>query len=90
MDKKRPKTATALRYRSEAEAAPRVTASGRGAMAEKILAAAAANGVPVVEDPDLAELLSALDLDVEIPPALYRAVAEVLAFVYRLDAGKVD
>jgi len=79
------KSAAALRYRPEQDAAPRVTAIGRGRMAEQILAVAAANDVPVVADPDLAELLAALDLEMEIPPALYRAVAEVLVYLYRLD-----
>ncbi len=86
MERHRPKTAAALRYRKESDAAPRVTASGRGLMAEKILAIAAANQIPVVADPNLADLLAALDLDVEIPPCLYQAVAEVLILVYRLEA----
>jgi flagellar biosynthesis protein len=90
MDSHRPKTAAALRYRKKDDAAPRVTASGRGLMAEKILAVAAANQVPVVADPNLAELLASLDLDVEIPPCLYRAVAEVLVLIYRLEAEARD
>ena len=86
MKHKRPRSATAIRYRSTIDNAPRVTASGRGLLADRILALAAENGVPVVTDPNLADLLAALDLDVEIPSSLYRAVAEVLVWVYGLDA----
>lgn len=77
--------AAALAYRPEKDAAPRVTASGRGAVAEKIVETARNAGVPVREDPGLAEVLSHLDPGDEIPPETYRAVAEVLAFLYRLD-----
>ena len=77
-----PKRATALRY--EGRDAPKVVATGRALVAEKILEAAHAAGVPVREDPVLAEALQALELDTEIPPELYRAVAEALAWAYRL------
>jgi len=77
--------AVALRYEIGEDRAPRVTAKGRGVVAEKILEAARRHGVPVREDPDLLPLLARLDLYQEVPPALYRAVAEVLAFVYALN-----
>ncbi|MCU0558865.1 MAG: EscU/YscU/HrcU family type III secretion system export apparatus switch protein [Desulfobacterales bacterium] len=80
-----PKKAVALRYDRAREDAPRVTASGRGRVAENIIAAARLHGVPLHEDANLVETLSALELDATIPPELYRAVAEVLAFIYRLN-----
>lgn len=79
----RPKRAAALRY--EGRDAPRVVASGRGLIAERILEAAHEAGVPVREDAALAEALSKLDLGREIPEALYQAVAETLVWAYRLD-----
>ena len=80
-DAPKPRLAVALRY--EKPRAPRVVASGRGSIAEKIIETAAANGVPVRENPELAEALAKLDLDKEIPENLYRAVAQVLAFILR-------
>ena len=77
--------AVALRYERFHDPAPRVVASGRGAMAERILAVAREAGVPVTHDPGLLELLAKVPLGTEIPPELYHAVAEVLAFVYRMN-----
>jgi flagellar biosynthesis protein len=54
-------------------------------VAEKIIALAQEHGVPIREDPDLVQVLSQLDLQQEIPPTLYQVVAELLAFVYRLN-----
>lgn len=82
-----PKKAVALRYDRSREDAPRVTASGRGSVAENIIAAARVHGVPLHEDANLVETLSALELDATIPTELYRAVAEVLAFIYRLNGS---
>ncbi len=65
-----------------------MVAQGRGYVAEAITAIAREHHIPLHEDPNLVEVLEAMDVDLEIPPALYRAVAEVLAFVYRLN-GKV-
>lgn len=84
-DKPENTQAVALKY--DGSSAPRVVAKGNGLVAEQILALAAEHNVPIHEDPDLARLLATLDLDQEIPRALYVAVAEVLAFVYRL-SGK--
>jgi flagellar biosynthesis protein len=78
------KKAVALRYDKEADSAPRVVAKGRGNVAEKILQIAREYNIPLKEDPILVDALSTLDLYQEIPPELYKAVAEVLAFVYRL------
>ncbi len=84
MRKKKTKAA-ALKYEPEKDAAPRVVAKGRDFIAEKIIEAARAHNVPLYEDKNLVQVLEAFDLDTEIPPALYRAVAEVLAFIYRLN-----
>jgi flagellar biosynthesis protein len=78
-------TAVALKYDAATANAPRVIAKGRGLVAEKIMALARAQGIPIREDPDLVQILTQIDLDQEIPPSLYRVVAELLAFVYRLN-----
>ena len=78
--------AVALRYERRETDAPRVTAKGAGELAQRILELARANDVPVREDPDLLELLSACDVGAEIPQELYHAVAELLAFLHRLNA----
>jgi flagellar biosynthesis protein len=74
----KPKRATALRY--DGHDAPRVVATGKGMVAEKILEAAREAGVPLREDAVLMEALATLELEQEIPPELYRAVAEALAW----------
>lgn len=84
MMKKKPK-AVALKYEKEKDAAPRIVAKGRGFVAQKIIETARAHGVPLYEDKNLVQVLEALDLETEIPAELYRAVAEVLAFIYRLN-----
>jgi len=77
------RTAVAIRYQpTDASSAPKVVASGRGWIAEKILEVAFAHGVKVREDPDLAEILAAVDLDEEIPVEAFIAVAEILRYVY--------
>ena len=83
MDSGERKKSVALRY--DGSAAPVVVATGEGEIAEAIRAKAEEAGVPVVEDPKLAYLLSQVPLGDEIPPALYRAVAEVLVFVMRME-----
>jgi len=82
--KKERKKAAALRYRHGTDRAPAVIASGRGMLAERIISLALEHGIPVHEDSDLVEILSTLDLYEEIPPDMYRAVALVLVFVYRM------
>lgn len=77
--------AVALKYDRKNDRAPRVIAKGRGNVAEKIIDIAKENKVPLYEDKNLIQILEALDLETEIPPELYRAVAEVLAFIYRLN-----
>src|SRR5690349_10844618 len=80
--------AVALAYRED-EGAPRVVAKGRGLLAEAILARAKEAGVYVHESPELVALLMQVDLDSRIPPQLYVAVAELLAWLYRLEQGEV-
>jgi flagellar biosynthesis protein len=77
--------AVALKYDRKKDNAPRVIAKGRGEIAKKIIEVAQAHNVPLVEEKNLTQILEALDLETEIPPELYRAVAEVLAFIYRLN-----
>jgi flagellar biosynthesis protein len=79
------KKAVALRYEQEKDAVPRVVASGQGSMAERIISVARENNVEIHEDPDLIELLSKLDVDEYIPEKLFFAVAEVMAYVYRIN-----
>jgi flagellar biosynthesis protein len=80
-----PKRAVALKYEPEQGSAPTVIAKGQGVIADEIMRRAQENGIPVQEDPSLVEVLSKLDLNQEIPPELYKLVAEVLSFVYRSD-----
>jgi len=75
--------AVALGYDPDSGRAPMVLASGRGGVAEQILAIAFAHGVKVREDADLAQILSAVDVDSEIPLEALAAVAEILSYVYR-------
>lgn len=77
------KKAAAVRYDPESDRAPRVVAKGKGDLARKIIDLAVENNVPVYEDPDVTEILSKVDIDVEIPRELFQAVAQILAFVYR-------
>jgi flagellar biosynthesis protein len=85
MKPEKSKKAAALRYDQAQDAAPRVVAKGRGKLAEKIVATAQANQIPLVQDSNLMQMLDLLELETQIPPELYQAVAEVLAFVYRLN-----
>ncbi|WP_028550405.1 EscU/YscU/HrcU family type III secretion system export apparatus switch protein [Paenibacillus sp. UNC451MF] len=79
------KKAVALKYAPDQSKAPVLIAKGKGHIAEAILKKAIDNGVPVQEDSSLVEVLSKLDLDQEIPPELYKLVAEILSFIYRSD-----
>jgi flagellar biosynthesis protein len=81
------KTAVAIHY-DEDDVAPRVVAKGKGEIAERIIAVALENNIPIQEDMVLAKALSQVDLEEMIPPELYSVVAEILAFVYRLRLKK--
>lgn len=78
--------AIALAY-SQTDAAPRVVAKGKGLIAEQIIARAREHGVYVHESPELVALLTQVDLDEHIPPQLYIAIAELLAWLYRIEHG---
>ena len=78
------KEAVALAY-SQSDAAPRVVAKGRGLIAEQIIAKARENGVYVHESPEMVALLTQVDIDEHIPAQLYLAVAELLAWLYRIE-----
>jgi len=80
--------AAALRYDKEKESAPRVVAKGEGKTAENIIKIAELHNLPIKKDEDLMELLSKVELDKEVPEALYKAVAEVFSFVYRVTNKK--
>jgi flagellar biosynthesis protein len=77
--------AIALRYHRQREHAPRVVASGKGKIAEAILQHARDAGIPLVQDPDLTQVLGKIPLGDTIPRELFQAVAEVLAYVYRIN-----
>ncbi len=87
--KKHTEKAAALKYEHGKDVAPKLVAKGQGKIAEKIIEMARAHDIPVEEDRELVEFLSMLDLYQEIPPEMYLAVAEILAFVYSLHK-KVD
>lgn len=76
--------AVALKY-APGDKAPKVVAKGRGLIAEEIIARAREHGVYVHESPELVTLLSQVDLDDQIPPTLYVAVAELLVWLYRVE-----
>ena len=81
-----PRIAVALQY--EEPNAPRVVATGRGWVGDKIIETAREHGVPIEENPALAQALSTIELDEEIPEALYMAVAEILGFILRSAEGR--
>ncbi|MGE0737627.1 EscU/YscU/HrcU family type III secretion system export apparatus switch protein [Sulfurimonas sp.] len=78
------KKAAVLRYDATKESAPRVVAKGQGNTAENIIKIAELHNLPIKKDEDLIELLSKVELDKEVPEALYRAVAEVFSFIYKV------
>lgn len=80
------KRVAALRYEQGVDAAPKLVAAGAGHVADRILALAREAGVPVREDAALADALAKLQVDLDIPPDLYAAVAEALVWAYSLDA----
>ena len=86
--KEKQKTAVALAYDPNEDGAPKVIASGKGALAEKIIEQAKENKIPVHEDDKLAETLSKLEIGEMIPPELYEVVAEILVFVDAMDKIK--
>ncbi|MEZ5626054.1 EscU/YscU/HrcU family type III secretion system export apparatus switch protein [Denitromonas sp.] len=87
LDDARGAEAVALAY-SAGDAAPRVVAKGRGLIARQIIEQAKKAGVYVHESPEMLALLMQVDLDERIPPQLYVAVAELLAWLYRMEHGE--
>ena len=77
------KIAVALEYEQGKNAAPHVSAKGKGYIAEQIIALAKASGVEIREDKDLAVMLEKLDIDSPIPLEAYVAVAEILSYIYK-------
>ncbi len=85
-----PREAVGLRYEGDESSAPRVIARGRGELAERILAVAEEHGVPVRRDPDLLQLLAVSQVGDEIPTEVYGAVAQLISFLWRLNAEGAD
>jgi flagellar biosynthesis protein len=83
-NKKKRIKAAALGYDQEKDIAPKMLAKGGGLVAEKIIEMAKENNIPIKEDPFLVAALQSLDVDEVIPPELYKVVAEVLAYIYRV------
>ncbi len=81
--------ATALGYDPDLDEAPRVLASGQGKVAEQIIALAQSKGIPIREDPLLASALAEVDINEVIPPELYTVVAEILAYIYRIQNRRI-
>jgi flagellar biosynthesis protein len=79
----------ALKYDPAKQSAPRILAKGQGGIAQKILDMAKTKGIPLYQDPELVEILSQLDVGLEIQPELYQAVAEVLIFIYKTNQKKM-
>ncbi len=84
-EKKKPKIAVALTYNQEKDRAPVVTATGQGIIADRIVGLAREHGVPVEENPSLAQALSKINPGEEIPAELYEAVAILLSYVLEMD-----
>ncbi|MNC11662.1 flagellar biosynthesis protein [Pseudomonas linyingensis] len=86
-DRRNRRQALALAY-GEGDGAPRLVAKGYGEVAERIIAEAQRHGVRIHDSPELVGLLMQLDLDAQIPPQLYQVVAELLAWVARLESSE--
>lgn len=80
--------AVALKYDREKQGAPKVVASGKGEVANNIVKLAREHDIFIKKDADLVELLSKIELNKEIPPMLYKAVAEVFSFIYKITNDK--
>lgn len=84
----KPQKAVALKYDREKSGAPKVVASGKGEVANNIIKLAQEHDIFIKKDADLVELLSKIELNKEIPPMLYKAVAEVFSFIYKITSDK--
>ena len=74
--------AAAISYDQGKDLAPKIVATGRGALAEQIIHLAKANGIEIREDSDLAEILEAMEVESNIPIEAYGAIAEILSYIY--------
>jgi len=84
MEEEKVLKAAALKYDKEKNSAPTLTAKGKGDVAKNIIKLATEHDIPIKKDADLVELLSKLEIDQEIPPDMYKAIAEIFAFIYDL------
>jgi flagellar biosynthesis protein len=84
------KKAAAIAYDPEKDVAPKVVATGKGELAEQIIRLAKAHGVEIKQDEDLAEILSAMDVESSIPIEAYGAIAEILSYIYKNSKSKRD
>lgn len=78
------KKAVALGYKREKDNAPKVLASGNRYLADEIITIAQKYEIPIKKDPDMVEMLSQIEVNREIPPNMYRAVAEIFSFIYNI------
>ncbi len=84
-EKKKRLYAAALKYKANVDEAPKLAAKGKGRIAEKIIELAKEHNIPIREDPDLVNALMKLELNEYIPEELFQVVAEILAFIYRMN-----
>jgi flagellar biosynthesis protein len=84
------KKAVALKYQMYEDNAPHVVAKGQGYIADKIIEIAKQNNIPIQEDTDLIAILSKIEIMQEIPMELYKVVAEILAYVYRMNKKSIN
>ena len=82
------KKAVALGYNRQKDNSPKVVATGSGEIAKNIINLAKSHNIPIKEDADLVEVLSKVDLNQELPPNLYKAVAEIFSFLYKMTNKK--
>ena len=80
----------ALKYDNKVDAAPKVTAKGKGAIAERLLEIAKENDVPIHKDGDLIEILDTVEIDTEIPLEVFAVVAEVFRYIYSVNKRKIS
>lgn len=86
IENKKAENVVALRYHENEDNAPKLVAKGKGEVARKIKELAQKNGIPIYRDDDLVNLLSQIEIDREIPPELYSAIAEILSWIYRANS----
>jgi len=89
-EKEERKVAAALKYDGDRDDAPRLVAKGFGLVAQRIIELAEKHNIPIRVDPDLTSVLARLKLNSEIPPELFKAVAEILALIYKANREAAD